>query len=90
MIHKVCLEASEEFWKITSLVKCSNFVFMVKSIRNLTIENMHFTLCFEKAIKKAHITSEAKNSGIVKVECNKEVISKIINTVYFNVRKIFL
>ena len=43
-----------------------------------------------KGNKKAHITSEAKNSGIVKVECNKEVISKIINTVYFNVRKIFL
>ena len=63
---------------------------MVKSIRNLTIENMHFTLCFEKSIKKPHITFGAKNSEIVKVECNKEVISKIINTVYFNVRKIFL
>ena len=72
---------------MTTLVKCSNSTFMVKSTRNLLIENIPFILCFRKGNIKAQITARAKNSKVQKREHNRRKISKFIKTFYFMCRK---
>ena len=72
---------------MTTPVKCSNSIFMVKSTRKSIDRKHDLHSMLRKGNVKAQITTGAKNSEIQKRQYNRRLITKFIKTIYFKCRK---